>query len=82
MQYVCTSRGSGFGQEMGSVGAAVTEGVDARSMGILHCPLCVGLAVLSALRFLAHGVMVVQLEMGRDERFAHPAELLGTVFEL
>ncbi len=51
-------------------------------MGLLHCPICVGLAVLSALRFFAHGVMLVQLEIGREERFAHPADLLGTVFEL
>jgi len=23
-------------------------------MGLMHCPLCIGLAVLSALRFAAH----------------------------
>lgn len=30
-------------------------------MGLLHCPLCMGLAVLSALRFSAHAVMAFQL---------------------
>ncbi|MFM7675728.1 MAG: hypothetical protein ACKO5F_09105 [Synechococcus sp.] len=30
-------------------------------MSITHCPLCVGLAVLSAVRFLAHGVMLWEL---------------------
>ena len=81
-QYACTSQGEGFGQEMASNGAVASEGADARSMGIPHCPLCFGLALLSALRFLAHAVMLVQLELSRDERFAHPAELRGTVFEL
>ena len=81
-QYICTSQGEGFGREMESNGAVASEAADARCMGILHCPLCVGLALLSALRFLAHAVMLVQLELSRDERFAHPAELLGTVFEL
>jgi hypothetical protein len=27
-------------------------------MGLMHCPLCVGLAVLSALRFSAHAWLV------------------------
>lgn len=30
-------------------------------MGLSHCPLCMGLALLSAIRFLAHGVLVWQL---------------------
>ena len=37
-------------------------------MGLLHCPLCMGLAVLSALRFSAHAVMAFQLERQRLER--------------
>ena len=41
-----------------------------------------GLAVLSAIRFSAHAVMVVQLERGRAATSTHPATLLGTVFEL
>mgnify|MGYP004350615709 FL=1 len=51
-------------------------------MGITHCPLCMGLAVLSALRFSAHAVMVFPLERGRAASSTHPATLLGTVFEL
>ncbi len=51
-------------------------------MGLFHCPLCVGLAVMSALRFMAHVVMAMQLELRRAERSAHPSDLLGTVFEL
>lgn len=30
-------------------------------MGLSHCPLCMGLALLSAVRFLAHGVLLWQL---------------------
>ena len=51
-------------------------------MGLMHCPLCIGLAVLSAIRFSAHAVMVFQLERGRAALTTHPATLLGTVFEL
>ncbi|WP_170953865.1 hypothetical protein [Synechococcus sp. UW105] len=51
-------------------------------MGITHCPLCIGLALLSAFRFMAHVVMLIQLERQGVEQFAHPAGLLGTVFEL
>ena len=51
-------------------------------MGITHCPICIGLAVLSAIRFSAHAVMVYQLERGRAAASAHPATLLGTVFGL
>ena len=31
-------------------------------MSITHCPLCIGLAVLSALRFMAHAVMLWSLK--------------------
>ena len=55
---------------------------EASAMGLFHCPLCVGLAVMSALRFMAHVVMAMQLELRRAERSEHPADLLGTVFEL
>ena len=51
-------------------------------MGLTHCPLCIGLAILSALRFSAHVVMAFQLERGRAATSTHPANLLGTVFEL
>ena len=51
-------------------------------MGLLHCPICIGLAVLSAIRFSAHAVMAYQLERGRAAATAHPATLLGTVFGL
>ncbi|MCP9771794.1 hypothetical protein KBY66_04020 [Synechococcus sp. Tobar12-5m-g] len=27
-------------------------------MGVTHCPLCVGLAVLSAVRFSAHALLI------------------------
>lgn len=39
-------------------------------MGLSHCPLCMGLALLSAIRFLAHGVLVWQL---RSTSAAAPA---------
>ncbi|MFY8149571.1 MAG: hypothetical protein ACOVNL_10205 [Prochlorococcaceae cyanobacterium] len=35
-------------------------------MSITHCPLCVGLAVLSAVRFMAHGVLLWQLRRGES----------------
>ena len=28
-------------------------------MGLTHCPLCIGLAVVAALRFCAHGWLLV-----------------------
>ena len=36
-------------------------GVEAPPMGLTHCPLCIGLALLSAGRFMAHLVMASQL---------------------
>ena len=45
-------------------------------------PLCIGLAVLSAVRFMAHCVMAVQLERSTAGESTHPATLLGTLFEL
>jgi hypothetical protein len=30
-------------------------------MGLLHCPLCIGLALLSAVRFSAHAVLLWQM---------------------
>ena len=51
-------------------------------MGLLHCPLCMSLAVLSAVRFMAHVVLALQLEMQRTQRTSHPADLLGTIFGL
>ncbi len=51
-------------------------------MGITHCPLCIGLAVLSAIRFMAHLTIAVQLERQRASLSTHPALVLGTLFEL
>lgn len=51
-------------------------------MTLTHCPLCIGLALLSAVRTTAHLVMMVQLERRTAEQFEHPASVLGTVFEL
>ncbi|EAQ69651.1 hypothetical protein RS9917_09456 [Synechococcus sp. RS9917] len=48
----------------------------------MHCPLCVGLAILSAVRFSAHVLMLLQLELLRTDGAEHPANLLGTMFEL
>jgi len=48
----------------------------------MHCPLCFGLAVLSAVRFSAHALMLLQLERRRAEDSSHPESLLGMVFEL
>lgn len=31
------------------------------AMSLLHCPLCIGLAVLSAVRTLAHAILLWQL---------------------
>lgn len=36
-------------------------------MGLSHCPLCMGLALLSAVRFLAHGVLLWQLRSTADQ---------------
>ena len=36
------------------------------TMGLSHCPLCMGLAELSAVRFLAHGVLLWQLRTDRS----------------
>ena len=36
-------------------------------MGLLHCPLCMGLAVLSALRFSAHALLAYQLNRQRSD---------------
>ena len=55
---------------------------DAWEMGLTHCPLCIGLAILSAVRFLAHCVLAVQIERARASESVHPAMLLGTLFEL
>ena len=51
-------------------------------MGITHCPICIGLAVLSSVRFMAHLMMFIQLERQRASTSTHPALVLGTLFEL
>lgn len=42
-------------------------------MGLSHCPLCMGLAVLSAVRFMAHAVLLWQLRPSGDEIQLQPA---------
>ena len=46
-------------------------------MGLLHCPLCIGLAVMSALRFSAHAVLAFQLVRQRFERFSSHRSIDG-----
>ena len=42
------------------------EDEDAAAMGLTHCPLCIGLALLCAVRFMAHGLMAFQLRSLRS----------------
>ncbi len=51
-------------------------------MGLLHCPLCIGLAVLSAVRFSAHAVMAFQLDRQRWERSSHADQSMGILMRL
>ena len=51
-------------------------------MGLLHCPLCIGLAVLSALRFSAHAVMAFQLERQRLEQSSRVDHSMGMLLRL
>ncbi len=51
-------------------------------MGLLHCPLCIGLAVVSALRFSAHAVLAFQLDRQRFERFSHTDRSVGILMRL
>lgn len=37
-------------------------------MGLSHCPLCMGLALLSAARFLAHAALLWQLRPAVDHQ--------------
>ena len=46
-------------------------------MSLTHCPLCVGLAVLSAVRFLAHGVLLWSLRGVPASQPLQPAVVLG-----
>ena len=48
-------------------------------MGLLHCPMCVGLAVLSALRFSAHAVLAFQLRSECADHADVHDDLLGSV---
>ena len=41
-----------------SAPAVSLQVADRRGMSLTHCPLCVGLAVLSVLRALGHGLML------------------------
>jgi len=38
------------------------------AMGLSHCPLCMGLAMLCAVRFLAHGILLWQLRPLEDSQ--------------
>ena len=58
------------------------QGWEDRWMGLTHCPLCIGLAILSAVRFLAHCVLVVQLERARAPEAVQPPTLRGDRFAL
>ncbi len=71
-----------LGQEMARNGPSNISWLQALSMTLMHCPLCLGLALLSAIRTTAHLVMIAQLERRIAEKFEHPASLLGAVFEL
>ena len=51
-------------------------------MTLTHCPLCIGLALLSAIRTTAHLVKIAQHERRTAKKFAHPATVLGAVFQL
>ena len=42
------------------------EDEDAAAMGLTHCPLCIGLALLCAVRFMAHALMAFQLRSLRS----------------
>ena len=48
-------------------------------MGLLHCPLCMGLAVLSALRFSAHALLAYQLNRQRSNLTNDRNDLIGLV---
>ena len=48
-------------------------------MGLIHCPLCMGLAVLSALRFSAHALLAYQLNRQRSELTNYRDDLIGLV---
>lgn len=69
-------------QEIARLDAAGRRIWEPLPMGLTHCPLCIGVAVLSAVRFMAHATMLIQLERGRASTSTHPAMVLGTVFEL
>ena len=77
-----TAKQSRKGQEIQRSCAVIPNSCECWSMGITHCPICIGLAVLSACRFMAHCLMAFQLERGHAGRTTHPATLLGVVFEL
>ena len=64
-------------QEMASNRVKQRDQLQAEAMGLLHCPLCMGLAVLSALRFSAHAVMAFQLERHRWERSCEADRSMG-----
>ena len=51
-------------------------------MGLMHCPICLGLAILSVARASAYAVMLLQLEWLRSGGSEHPSDLLGMIFEL
>lgn len=72
----------GQSQEIVRSAVALPKSSNALSMGITHCPICIGLALLSAVRFMAHAVMAYQLERANAATTMHPAMLLGTVLEL
>ena len=70
------------GQEIQHWYARTSNSCESFLMGITHCPICIGLAVLSATRFMAHCAMAFQLKRARAGCSTHPATLLGVVFEI
>ena len=69
-------------QEIATNGARGMNWLQDWVHALTHCPLCIGLALLSAIRTTAHLVMIAQLERRTAEKFEHPASVLGTVFQL
>ena len=50
-------------------------------MTLTHCPLCLGLALLSAFRTTAHLVMIFQLERRNADQFEQSDRSLDAIFE-
>jgi hypothetical protein len=49
-----------------------------KNLGVMHCPICVGLAVLSVLRVLAYGSLLWLVLARQAEDF--PAQVVFKIF--